>query len=374
MNSRFQPLFEPFTFRSGVTVKNRVLMAPMTNFASHQNGEVSDEELAYYRVRSGGVGAVVTACVYVTLDGKGFYGEFGADTDEMIPSLRRLADTIHAEGAKAILQIYHGGRLSPVDQIPDGTPLSASAVPAEQENAPVPREMTEEDIQRVIAAYGEATRRAIEAGYDGVEIHGANGYLLQQFFSPHANRRDDAWGGTLEKRMAFPLAVVNSVKEAIAKHARRPFILGYRLSPEEGHEPGITFEDTLQLVDRLADQEMDYLHISVNHFFGGSFRDRSQTESRTVLIHEKVGSRVTVIGVGSLDTPEEAVKALETGVPLVALGRPLLMDPEWVQKAENGKEDSIRTTISKQAQEELVIPDVLWGALVNTPGWMPVVD
>lgn len=100
MNPKYKSLFETFTLPSGVTLKNRITMAPMTNFASHENGEVSDQELAYYRERSGGVGAVITACVYVTPDGKGFVNEFGADKDEMIPSLRRLADTIHQEGAK----------------------------------------------------------------------------------------------------------------------------------------------------------------------------------------------------------------------------------------------------------------------------------
>lgn len=132
MNPKYNPLFEAYTLPSGVTLKNRITMAPMTNFASHENGEVSDQELAYYRERSGGVGAVITACVYVTPDGKGFVNEFGADKDEMIPSLRRLADTIHQEGAKAILQIYHGGRLCPPDQIPDGQPISASAVAEEK--------------------------------------------------------------------------------------------------------------------------------------------------------------------------------------------------------------------------------------------------
>ncbi|MET3211679.1 UNVERIFIED_CONTAM: 2,4-dienoyl-CoA reductase-like NADH-dependent reductase (Old Yellow Enzyme family) [Paenibacillus sp. PvR008] len=374
MNPKYKPLFEAFTLPSGVTLKNRITMAPMTNCASHENGEVSDQELAYYRERSGGVGAVITACVYVTPDGKGFVNEFGADKDEMIPSLRRLADTIHQEGAKAILQIYHGGRLCPPDQIPDGQPISASAVAAEKEGAPVPREMTTDDIHRVIRAYGEATRRAIEAGYDGVELHGANGYLVQQFFSPHSNLRTDEWGGSLEKRLTFPLAVVHEVKKVIAEHAKQPFIFGYRLSPEEGHTPGITLDDTLVLVDRLADQGLDYLHISVNHFFGGSIRDRSAEQSRTVIIHEKVGDRVPVMGVGSLNTPDEALGALETGVPLVSLGRPLLMEPQWVQKVQHGTEDTIRTTLSKQAQQELVIPDYMWGALTTIPDWLPVTD
>ncbi len=374
MNTKYEPIFQSFTFPSGVDVKNRIMIAPMTHFSSQPNGEVSEQELPYYAERSGGVGAVITACAYVSIDGKGFDDQFSVDDDSFIPGLRKLAEAIQAKGSKAILQIYHGGRQSPPALLPDGQPVSASAVASEGEGQPVPREMTEIEINHTIKAFGDATRRAIEAGFDGVEIHGANTYLLQQFFSPHSNRREDQWGGSLEKRMNFPLAVVDSVKKAVADHAKKPFIVGYRISPEEGSNPGITLEDTLQFVDKLADQELDYLHVSVNHFWNGSFRDKSQSQSRIVKIHEKVGSRVPVVGVGSLHTPDEVVEALETGVPLIALGRELLMEPKWIEKIQAGQENQIRTTLSKKDQKELVIPDPLWERLIGMEGWLPVVD
>ncbi|WP_409305058.1 NADH-dependent flavin oxidoreductase [Peribacillus sp. SCS-155] len=370
----YNTFFEPFTFRSGMEIKNRILMAPMTNSSSNDNGEVTDEELEYYRVRSGGAGAVITACTYVTRDGKGFPGEFGADTDELIPSLRRLADTIKGEGAKAILQIFHGGRMCPPELLPDKQPISASAIPAEREGAAVPREMTEEEIENVIQAFGETTRRAIEAGYDGVEIHGANTYLIQQFFSPHSNRRTDKWGGSLEKRLTFPLAVVDAVKKAVSEHAKGPFIVGYRLSPEERENPGITMEDTLYLADALAEQDLDYIHISTQDFWAGSMRDQDDKKSRPLMVHERVGDRVPVIGVGSLHTPEDVTNAMDAGVPLVALGRELIMEPKWVEKVQNGEQDQIRVTLSKKDQQELVIPDPLWNMIIGVPGWFPVVD
>lgn len=374
MNTKYETIFQSFTFPSGVDVKNRIIIAPMTHFSSQPNGDVSEQELPYYAERSGGVGAVITACAYVSIDGKGFDDQFSVDDDSFIPGLRKLAETIQAKGSKAILQIYHGGRQSPPALLPDGQSVSASAVASEGEGQPVPREMTENEINHTIKAFGDATRRAIEAGFDGVEIHGANTYLLQQFFSPHSNRREDQWGGSLEKRMNFPLAVVDSVKKAVADHAKKPFIVGYRISPEEGSNPGITLEDTLQFVDKLADQELDYLHVSVNHFWNGSFRDKSQSQSRIVKIHEKVGSRVPVVGVGSLHTPDEVVEALETGVPLIALGRELLMEPKWIEKIQAGQENQIRTTLSKKSQKELVIPDPLWERLIGMEGWLPVVD
>ncbi|KHF41574.1 NADH-dependent flavin oxidoreductase [Halalkalibacter okhensis] len=371
MNTNYQSLFESFSFKSGGQLKNRVVLAPMTNFASHPDGTVSDIELDYYKRRSKGVGMVVTACTYVTANGKGFNGEFGADSDEMIPSLRRLADVIKEQGAKAVLQIFHGGRMCPPELVPNGELVSASAVAAGEGKEP--RALEEAEVEEIIHAFGEVTRRAIEAGFDGVEIHGANGYLIQQFFSPHSNRREDRWGGTLEKRLSFPLAVVDEVKKVVEKHADSSFIVGYRFSPEEEETPGITMADTLTLVDALAEKDLDYLHVSLMDFWSKPRRGVDNTKSRIEYLLETIANRVPLIGVGSIHTPEEAVKAIEA-VPLIALGRELIMEPDWVEKVEQGRENEIATTLSKGDQEALVIPDALWQAIVNTPGWFPVVE
>lgn len=362
---------EPYTFQNGATLKNRVLMAPMTNFASEDTGETTAEELEYYRVRSQGVGAVLTAVANVTAGGRGFPGEIGAHRDDLVDSLKALATTIQGEGAKAILQIFHAGRMAPSDLVPEGVPVSASAVAALRDGAAVPRELTEAEIEEIIFAFGDATRRAIKAGYDGVEIHGANTYLIQQFFSPHSNRREDQWGGTLEKRMRFPLAVVREVLKA-AEEADEQFIVGYRISPEELEEPGITMEDTLSFVKELAGEELDYLHISVQDFHAGSMRDKSDGRSRVQLIQDTVGNDIPVIGVGSLHTPEDVEKAMEGGTPLIALGRELVIEPQWIEKVENNKEQDIRTELSVEDREKLIVPESLWNVIINTPGWFPV--
>ncbi|PPA70786.1 NADH-dependent flavin oxidoreductase [Jeotgalibacillus proteolyticus] len=366
------PFLEPYTFKNGVTLKNRIMLAPMTNFASSDNGEVTEEELAYYRVRSGGVGTVITACANVTADGKGFHGEIGVDRDELVGSLSSLAKAIQNEGAKAILQIFHGGRMAPPELLPDNQTVSASAVAPLRDGAATPRELENEEIEHIIKAFGDATRRAIEAGFDGVEIHGANTYLLQQFFSPHSNRREDKWGGSLEKRMTFPLAVVDEVRKTAKDKGDSSFIVGYRISPEEMENPGITMEDTLAFVDRLVKEEIDYLHVSVQDFYAGSMRNKEDKASRVQLIQDRVGEQIPVIGVGSLHTPEDVEKAMSGGVPLVSLGRELIMEPKWVEKAANGKADQIRTDISVNDREELTVPAQLWQAIINTPGWFPV--
>ncbi|KPV42215.1 NADH-dependent flavin oxidoreductase [Alicyclobacillus ferrooxydans] len=373
MTDKYQPLLQPLRFRSGVSIKNRVVMAPMTNFSSNEDGTVTDAEVNYYARRSKGVGMVVTACTNVTANGKGFPGEFAGHTDDMIPSLRHLAAAIKNEGAKAILQIFHGGRMCPPELVPGGDVVSASSVAAEQEGAAQPRELSSAEVMDIVRAFGETTRRAIEAGYDGVEVHGANGYLIQQFFSPHSNRRNDEWGGSLEKRMTFPLAVVDEVKKVVAEHATSPFLVGYRFSPEEATEPGITMADTLELISALAAKKLDYLHVSLQDFWSLPRRGVESSKTRIELIQERVGDTVPVIGVGLIHTPDDAIKALETGVPLIALGREIIMEPDWVEKVEEGRESEIATTLSKDDQERLVVPDPLWKAIVNTPGWFPVV-
>jgi len=372
MNSNYKNILSPFTFPvSGLKIDNRIVMAPMTTFSGNDDGTTTEAELKYYSERNQTAGLLITACAYVIRHGKGFHGQIGADSDELIPSLKRIADTLKANGNKAVLQIYHGGRMSPPEELLDSQAISASAVAAEREGAQVPREMTESEIEETIVAFGEATRRAIEAGFDGVEIHGANTYLIQQFFSPHSNRRTDKWGGDLLKRMSFPLAVVDTVKAAAALSSR-PFLVGYRISPEELENPGITMEDTLTLVEALSKKQLDYLHVSVMDFWTGSMRDKNDKRSRAQVISDKVGDILPIIGVGGIRTPEEAAQVLDTNIPLIAMGRELLMEPHWLTKVKNNAVNQIRTELDVNAQDLLKIPTPLWNGLLSRTGWMPM--
>jgi len=372
MISNYNKILSPFTFPvSGLEISSRIVLAPMTTFSGNDDGTASDDEIAYYQERNQSAGLLITACAYVISQGKGFHGQIGADTDELIPSLKRIAKALKANGNKAVLQIYHGGRMSPPEELPDGQSVSASAVAAEREGAQVPREMTESEITATIKAFGEATRRAIAAGFDGVEIHGANTYLIQQFFSPHSNRRTDKWGGDLQKRMNFPLAVVDAVKQATTL-ADRPFLVGYRISPEEMENPGITMEDTLHLAEALSHKQLDYLHVSTMDFWAASMRDKNDTTARAQLIAHKVGHVLPVIGVGNIRTPEQALKILSTEIPLVAMGRELLMDPHWLIKVRENAADQIETKLDVHAQETLKIPTPLWYGLISRTGWLPL--
>ncbi len=367
-----EKLLKVVTLGNGKVVKNAMVMAPMTTFSGNADGTVSDAELSYYKARSKDIGMVITATTYVSESGKGFQGQFGAYSDHFVPSLRQLAETIKGEGALAILQIFHAGRMALPNEIPNGETLSASAVAPVREGAVVPKAMTDEEILNLITAFGETTKRAIEAGFDGVEIHGANTYLLQQFYSPHSNTREDQWGGSVEKRMTLPLNVINEVKRVAKNEGKEDFVIGYRFSPEELENPGITLTETLKFVDVLSDQELDYLHVSTMDFWQGSSRNPADKTPVINQLVETVAKRVPLISVGSIHTPLEAAKALESGVNFVALGREIIMEPEWMAKVIAEKHSDIRTTLNLADRAALFIPQPLWNAIVNTKGWFPI--
>lgn len=292
----------------------------------------------------------------------------GADNDDLIPGLRRLASTIQENGAKAVLQIFHTGRQGSKT----GDYVSAGNIPEDREGAPVPRSLTEQEIEGIIQAYAEAARRAADAGFDGVEIHGGNGNLLHQFFSPFTNRRTDRYGGTLEKRMTLALAIIRKVLGTVRKESGRPFLVGFRLSPEEAGTPGISMADTLSFVDALSGTGIDYLHVSLTSFRSVPRRGVQDSRSRLAIIQERIGSRIPVIGVGSIYTPDDALEALSSGIPLIAMGRELIMEPDWVQLILEGREQQIRTSISPQDLQELSVPEPLWNLMMSIPGWFPI--
>lgn len=372
MNTDYEKLFEPITLQSGVTLDNRIVMAPMTTNSSFENGMFTTDEHYYYERRKG-AGAIITSCAHVREDGK-FAASPSAASDDNIESLSKMAKTIQDTGAKAILQIFHVGRMESSSNLRGLQPVSASAVPAERPNAEIPRELSDNEIEEIVKDFGEATRRAIEAGFDGVELHGANTYLIQQFFSPHSNRRDDYWGGDVKQRMNFPIEVVNAARQAIDQHANKPFILGYRISPEELEEPGITIEDTIALLKKLKVYELDYYHVSLGNIFQSSIREESDKTPVLSKIQNAIGDDIPVIGVGNIIQPADAVQAMdEFGIPLVAIGRELIIEPEWVEKVKSGKEETIRTVIDSNNREDLMIPDAMWDYITKRPGWLPIV-
>lgn len=337
-------LNSPLRLSSGVVLPNRLVMAPMVVQGSDPaTGSVTEEDLEYFRRRSQVAGMLITGAAYVERAGRGFGQQLSIAEDSDPEGLQELASVLRADGAKALVQLHHAGREAPQAHAEFGRAVAPSTL--ELDWLPfVPQGMTAGEVRATIVAFGAATRRALEAGFDGVEIHGANHYLIQQFFSAFSNRRDDEWGGDLEHRMAFPLAVLDEVKR-VAAEADRPFAVGYRLIPEEihGDTVGFTIEDTLQLVDRIAARGVDYLHISL--FSGFASTPEGSEASYGQVIRDRIAGRCPVIIVSDVLSEQAAVDALEHG-DLVAVGRAALMEPQFAKKIADGRGDELEMTVA----------------------------
>lgn len=360
-------IFESVQLASGVTLKNRVVVAPMTTQSAYFDGSITEELIRYYAHRAGQVGAVIVESAFVENYGRGFYGAVGIDKDDKIEGLSRVAKAIQEKGSKAFIQVYHAGRMAFPEMNEGKNPISASAVAALRPNAPVPTEMTHREILDMIDLFADAVRRAIRAGFDGVELHGANTYLLQQFFSPHSNRRQDAWGGSREKRAKFPIEVVKAAKRVIAEEGAENFVLGYRFSPEELEEPGIRFEDTMYLLNTLAEYDLDYFHFSMGIYTRNSIVDVNDPEmliTKFLAQRSEKLAQIPVIGVGGILQKEDAEGALEAGYDLLAVAKGFLVEPDWAGVIAKG--EVAREFADIHNREELVIPSPLWQFMDET--------
>ncbi|MDO7244088.1 NADH-dependent flavin oxidoreductase [Acinetobacter pittii] len=376
MSISHSTLFAPFKLIDGITLCNRVVMAPMTTWSGNEDGTVSEQELRYMSHRAQAVGLVITGCTHVQENGIGFTNEFAAFDDRFTPSLTSLAIAAKSGGAPAILQIFHAGNKAVPSLIPNSDVVSASnlAAPAGPFNDGQlkSRALSHEEILDVIQAFGETTRRAIEAGFDGIELHGAHGFLIQNFFSPLFNQREDEWGGSLEKRMRFPIEVVKEVKRVIQQYAKKPFALGYRISIEEYDEGGLRIADSLQLIDRLIDAEIDYLHVSLVDLLNSKPVDAIDGQLIIQQVVDYVDSRLPVMAAGKILTPDQAERALNLGLSFIAIGQGLIINPEWVQLAQTDCADEIATELDLEKMSEFVIPEKLQQVIEATKGWFPI--
>lgn len=361
MNEKYAPLFKSVTLNNGVKLTNRFGMAPMLVFGSNDDDTVGPNDYAYWEIRNNVGNLIITGAMTVHPNGHGMPNQLTAYSDDNMEGLTKLAKLIKSKGNKAIMQLHHAGRESVGTYQKFGKVYAPSAI-----NFPflqyVPTELTHEEILEIIDAYGEATRRAIEAGYDGVEIHGANHYLLQQFFSAYSNRREDEWGGTFEKRMAFPLAVLKKVKEVVAQKAPKDFIVGYRITAEEvhGENVGYTIDDALVLIEEIVKNGVDFLHISsVGNAYDAMPSLGGKGEPLAASIYKQVDGRTTVLIAGDISTPDKALDALNYA-DVCMLGRTALIDPDFVTKLEEGREDEIEYSVEGRL-EKLAFPPILLG-------------
>ena len=327
----------------GLSVRNRVVMAPMTTRLADEDGFVTDNAIDYYMARvRGGVGLITVEMASPTRAGRHRRRELGIYDDRFLPGLRRLAASIHHGGASASIQLGHGGGHTRPD-ICGETPVAPSAVRHgvyEVTNATViPKEMTQADIAFTVANFAAAAARAEEAGFDCVEIHAAHGYLISQFLNPSENLRIDAYGGSLANRARFGLEVLAAVKAAL----RIPVI--FRISVDDYFRGGLAFKEGRQVAIMAAQAGADALHITAGHYRSLPSAARMippmQYPDATFLSYAaniRKAVAVPVIAVGRLGDPAVARRALEAGMAdFVALGRTLLAEPDWVAKVMRGE-------------------------------------
>lgn len=330
-------LFAPFRL-GGLTLPNRVVMAPMSSSLADEHGFVTPQLLAFVRERAaGGTGLIVVefSCVDAAF-GRGERRQLRIDDDACIAGHARLAQAITEAGARACLQLHLPGQYV-VEGTCEGLPVAPSDEFA-RDGRQLARRLSAGEIEALVQRFADAAQRAVQAGYEAVEIHGAHGYLPMAFMSPRKNRRDDAWGGDEERRLAFPLAVVRAVRGALGP--QWPLI--YRLSAAEFVDAGLTLQDMERIVPRLARAGCDALHVSSGVIEGALDKvvdPMSAAEGWRFPLGRRLreASGLPVIAVGPVRWPDAAERALAAGdADLVALGRPLLADPHWVRKAKAG--------------------------------------
>jgi fumarate reductase flavoprotein subunit len=354
-------IFKSLTLPNGAELKNRIMMAPMTTCSGFYDGSVTHDLIEYYRARSGTIGTIIVECGFVDDKGLAFPGAIGLDSDDKIEGLAKIAKVIKEKGSKAIIQVYHGGRMVEPKLIGGQSPVGPSAIAAPRPNAPTPIALTAEEVDEMIDKFGQAVRRAIQAGFDGVEIHGANTYLIQQFYSPNSNQRNDKWGGNRDNRTRFPLAILDVTHNMVKQYATPEFIVGYRFSPEELEVPGIRFDDSMYLLEKLAEKRLDYIHFSMGTTLRPSIVD---TQDPTPLIKKYVAMRsetlakIPVVGVGNVVNQSDVEDAINNGYDLVAVGRACIAYPDWIDRIEKG--EKLELFINSDKREELNIPEPLW--------------
>lgn len=330
-------LFEPYRIRN-LHIRNRFMRSATTSYWADEEGVVRDPHVRLYRsVAEGGVGLIVKGHLYVADNGKAHQGMAGISSDRHIPMLRRLTDAVHGEGGSIVAQLNHAGVVHRPDR----------AGPSEySEDGWTAREMTVDEIEASVEAYGDAAERAMQAGFDGVQIHGAHGYLVSQFLSRRVNRRTDGWGGSLGNRMRFMLEVYDEVRGRVGN---TPVLL--KMNCDDFSPDGFTVEDSVKVSVAVAEKGVDLIEVS-----GGGRGQREELRARArhgdpayaELAFAGHASRIRdatrptpmalVNGFRRLETMKRAV---ETGlIDMVSMSRPFIREPDLVRRLQAGQREA----------------------------------
>lgn len=345
-------LFEPITI-GPMEVKNRIAMSPMGTLQGTHDGYVNDQIIAYYNARAkGGVGLIIVEHSFVT--NKYGMGLIGLWDDWHMTSLNELVESVHAFDSKIIIQLSAGMGRQGASRWLGQWPVAPSAIPyfAKEESLPgkvmkrkgglkgeTPRELSIEEIIELEDLFAEAAGRARLARFDGIEIHAAHGYLIFGFMSPHSNRRTDLYGGTIENRVRFAANIIRKTRKKVGKD----FVVGARISADEHVEGGLSIAEMKEIVPLLIGEGLDFIDVSSGT--GESYNWNVPEETGKILPEAREIKGISSVPVicPNIHDPAMAEDAIKKrGIDMVALGRPLLADPEWPNKVMKGEVKKIR--------------------------------
>ncbi len=348
-------LWEPFRI-GRMELKNRVVMPPMVTRYASDDGFVTERTKSYYEARArGGAGLIIVEATFVHRRGRAFANQLGIGDDKYISGMSELVDVVHKHGARIGMQLHHGGREGK-SALNGLQPLAPSPLPGLA--GEMPKEMTVEEIAETVAYFADAAVRAQTAGFDGVELHGAHGYLIDQFLSPTSNKRKDEYGGSLPNRARFLLEIIADLKEAVGDD----YPVWCRIDGKEYGVEGITLKDAQQTARMVEEAGLAAIHVS--SWGPESPINRTTPTFVPVVIEDlaegiKEAVSIPVIAVGRI-TPEDAERLLKEGkADLIAIGKGMLADPEWTNKVAAGRTDDIKPCIiCNGCRDDIRNPDI----------------
>lgn len=361
--TKYKALFETIALPNGATLANRFVLSPMITNSSTSEGYVTEEDLAYAKRRASSAPIQITGAAYIEEYAQLFEYGFSIDDDRSIEGLKKLAQAMKKDGAKAIIQLTHAGRFAKIALQDFGVVYGPTEMHLKSPVEHTVLAMSKRKIQHVITQYADATRRAIKAGFDGVEVSGAQRLLIQTFLSTFSNERVDEYGAqTLKNRSRFAIEVLEAVQKVITEEAPADFILGYRGTPEEtrGHEIGYSVEDFLSFMDQALEvADIQYLAIAS---WGRNIYKQTVREGKykgkfiNQVVHDHIAGRLPVMATGGVNSPEKALEALEFA-DMVGASTPFVTEPDFVTKLEAGREDEIDLGFTQEELADLAIPD-----------------
>lgn len=348
-------LFAPMSLAHGPAMKNRFMLAPLTNLQSHADGTLSDDEFNWLTRRArGGFGLTMTCAAHVQAVGQGFPGQLGVFGDQHLEGLTRLAKAIRSAGSLAALQMHHAGNRSPKDLV--GQPVCPSDDPDTGA-----RELSLGEVEQLVEDFVAAAARAEEAGFDGVEIHGAHGYLLAQFLSPEINRREDRYGGSVENRARILFEIIDGVRGRTGKD----FQLGLRLSPERF---GLKLRDILETAQAiLSAGRIDYLDMSLWDVLKEPAEEEHKGRSLMSYFTELDRGNVRLGVAGKVTSPAIAARMLDDGADYVLIGRAAILHHDFPERAR----DAAFTPVALPVTAEYLADQGLGAAFVQYMGSWP---